>query len=62
MIKAIITGVKEVVLEIATGMKEAYQEMISPLKKGSAKLQVKLMGSYEELEALEKEKVAKTEK
>lgn len=45
MIIGIFKGVKEVVIEVVTGIVEVFESV-----------EVKLMGSYEEIEAYEKEK------
>ena len=56
MIKDILNGMKDVVVEVGTGMLESYNEISTEARKTFAKLEVKLMGSYEDLEALSKVK------
>ncbi len=58
MIKDILDGVKEVVVEVSTGMAESCQTISVQANKIFADLNVKLMGSYEEIEAFEKAKEA----
>ena len=64
MIKDIVEGVKEVVVELGTGMAESCKIAYGESCNFYADLDVKLMGSYEEIEAYEKakEELAKTEK
>lgn len=58
MIKDIVDGTKEVVLELRDGMKESYEDISVRANKIFTAIEVKLMGSYEELEAYEKAKEA----
>ena len=64
MIKSILDGVKEVVVELGTGMAESCKIAYGQSCNVYADLDVKLMGSYEEIEAYEKakEEALKTEK
>jgi len=56
MIKDILNGVKEVVVEISTGMAESCKTIFGESYRFYDNLNVKLMGSYEEIEAYEKAK------
>jgi hypothetical protein len=56
MIKDILDGVKEVVFEIGTGMAESCQTISVSANKIYDDINVKLMGSYEEIDAFEKAK------
>ncbi|HIP52267.1 MAG TPA: hypothetical protein EYG94_09295 [Campylobacterales bacterium] len=56
MIKDVLDGIKEVVIEVSIGMKESFSELSSESKILFSDLEVKLMGSYEEIEAHEKAK------
>jgi len=51
-----LDGIKEVVIEVSIGMKESFSELSSESKILFSDLEVKLMGSYEEIEAHEKAK------
>ena len=64
MMKDILDGVKKVVVELGTGMAEGCKVAYAKSCIFYADLDVKLMGSYEEIEAYEKAKEAaiKTEK
>ena len=64
MIKDILDGVKEVVVELGSGMAESCKIAYGESCNFYADLDAKLMGSYEEIEAYEKAKEAeaKTEK
>ena len=59
MIKDILNGVKEVVVEISTGMAESCKTVFGESYEFYNDLNVKLMGSYEEIGTYEKEKEAK---
>jgi hypothetical protein len=56
MIKDVLDGIKEVLVEVSTGMIESYKEVSTEATKVFGELEVKLMGSYEDLEALSKVK------
>ena len=56
MIKDILDGIKEVVVEVSSGMLESYQTISAQASKIFDDVNVKLMGSYEEIEAFEKAK------
>ena len=64
MMKDILDGVKKVVVELGTGMAEGCKVAYAKSCTFCADVDVKLMGSYEEIEAYEKAKEAaiKTEK
>jgi hypothetical protein len=64
MIKDILDGVKEVVVELSTGMAESCKIAFVESSKVYADINAKLMGSYEEIDAFEKTKetVAETTK
>ena len=68
MIKDILDGVKEVVVELGTGMAESCKIAYAESCNFYADLDAKFMGSYEEIEAYEKAKevametASKTEK
>ena len=59
MIKDILEGVKEVVVEISTGMAESCKTIFAESYEFYNNLNIKLMGSYEEIGAYEKAKEAK---
>ncbi|HHD82214.1 MAG TPA: hypothetical protein ENK94_03380 [Campylobacterales bacterium] len=61
MIKDILAGVKEVVVELSSGMKESCGSLTTEINSCLDDLNVKMMGSYEEIEAHETEKALKTE-
>ena len=56
MIKDILEGIKEVVVEIGTGMVDSCQTISVKANEVFNDIDVKLMGSYEEIEAYEKAK------
>lgn len=54
--KDILEGVKEVILELSSGMKESCQVVCQESSELYKDLNVKLMGSYDEIEEHEKSK------
>jgi len=54
--KDILEGIKEVVLELSSGMKESCQVVFQESSELYKDLNVKLMGSYDEIEEHEKSK------
>ncbi|CAA6823993.1 MAG: Unknown protein [uncultured Sulfurovum sp.] len=62
MIKDILDGAKEVVLELSAGMTESCKEISRKSNTLFADIEVKLMGTYEEIEAYEKAKEKETDK
>jgi len=54
--KDILEGVKEVILELSSGMKESCQVVFQESSELYKDLNVKLMGSYDEIEEHEKSK------
>jgi hypothetical protein len=61
MIKDILTGTKDVIVELSSGMRETCGTLSTDINSCLDDLNVKLMGSYQEIEAYEKEKASKTE-
>jgi len=59
MLKDILEGSKEVLLELFQGMSENSKELLERSKEIFEAVDVKLMGSYEEIEAFEKAKESK---
>ena len=59
MLKDILEGSKEVLLELFEGMRESSKELWERSMEIFEAVDVKLMGSYEEIEAFEKEKESK---
>ncbi len=59
MIKNLLDGVKEIIVELTQGVFNAGKELSSEVSEIFQDIRVKLMGSYEEIEAFEKSKEAK---
>lgn len=62
MIKDILSGVKDVVVELGSGMTETCKTLSSQANEVFNDIDVKLMGSYEEIEAYEKAKALEAQK
>jgi hypothetical protein len=60
MIKDILSGTKEVIVEVSCGMKEGCESLSSQINTCLDDLNIKMMGSYQELEAYEKAKAEKS--
>lgn len=56
MIKDILTGAKDVIVELSNGMKETCGSLSTDINSCLDDLNVKLMGSYQEIEAHEQAK------
>lgn len=61
MIQEILTGTKEVIVELSCGMKENCSTLYTDINTCLDDLNVKMMGSYQEIEAHEKQKTAALE-
>jgi len=61
MIKEIVTGTKDILVELGSGMKESCGTLSTDINNCLDDLNVKLMGSYQEIAAHEKEKALKLE-
>jgi hypothetical protein len=61
MIKDILMGTKDVIVELSCGMKESCSTLSTDINSCLDDLNVKMMGSYQEIEAYEKEKASKEE-
>lgn len=54
MMKDILDGVKDVVVELGTGMAETCQTISEKANTMFSDIEVKLMGSYDDIEAYDK--------
>ncbi|CAA6814276.1 MAG: Unknown protein [uncultured Sulfurovum sp.] len=62
MIKDILDGTKEVLVELTTGMVETCKELSLQSTTLCDDIEVKLMGTYQEIEAYEKAKLEQSVK
>jgi hypothetical protein len=61
VVENIVDGIKEVVREVSAGMVKSSQVIFVKISEIYTDIDVKLMGSYEEIEAYEKAKEAVVE-